>query len=336
MIRNHLKNEERCQIYALLKEGYSKRKVARCLKRSHSTIVREVCRNKGACGYRYKQAHDKARKRRFHACQRPHKMTLPVIKHIICMLQGTQASPVQISGRLKHEGKKTVSHETIYRFLWKDKTQGGRLYQNLRHQGKKYNKRYGKQAGRGMIPGRVDIEHRPEIVEKKLRFGDFELDTIVGAGQQGAIVSIVDRATKFTWLRLVKRRTSELVSQALCESMGRLKGHIHTLTSDNGKEFADHQNIVRRIGGKFYFAKPYHSWERGLNEHTNGLVRQYFRKGTNFCKIAMSDVLRVQHVLNHRPRKALHFKTPAGGCRSSMSQSTKWCFSLLNGPNLKK
>ena len=141
-------------------------------------------------------------------------------------------------------------------------------------------------CGQGL--SRIDIEHRPQIVEAKSRFGDMELDTIVGANHQGAIVSVVDRATKFTWLCLVERGTAQLVSQAIFSCIGGLGKSLHTMTSDNGKEFADHKQVTEKTGGKFYFARPYHSWERGLNEHTNGLVRQYFPKGTNFRKISQA------------------------------------------------
>ena len=150
------------------------------------------------------------------------------------MLEEIQASPVQISGCLNLKGKQTVSHETIYRFIWKNKAQGGDLYKHLRHKAKRYNKRKGKKAGRGVIPGRIDIEHRPQIVEAKSRFGDMELDTIVGANHQGAIVSVVDRATKFTWLCLVERGTAQLVSRAICSCIGGLGKSLHTMTSDNG------------------------------------------------------------------------------------------------------
>lgn len=228
------------------------------------------------------------------------------------MLRDTQASPVQISGRLKALGKTTVSHESIYRMIWKDKAAGGNLYNHLRHRAKKYNKRGGKSAGRGLIPNRVGIEERPKIVEDKERFGDVELDTIVGAGHQGAIMSAVDRASKLTWLKLLERGTAEAVTDAisLCLKSCGKADLINTLTSDNGKEFAYHEEIANLVGGSFYFATPYHSWERGLNEHTNGLVRQYFPKGTNFATLSQDEVLDVQNRLNNRPRKALNFKTP--------------------------
>lgn len=219
--------------------------------------------------------------------------------------------PVQIAGRLlKIQGIK-ISHESIYKLIWHDKQRGGNLYIHLRHKAKKYNKRGAKKAGRGLIPGRVDIDERPHIVNEKLRFGDFELDTIVGANHQGAIVSAVDRATKFAKLILVSQATAEQVTQALKQALSpfKEKNMIHTFTADNGKEFSRHADITKELHGNFFFAKPYHSWERGLNEHTNGLVRQYFPKGTDFTLLTQEQVLEVEYKLNNRPRKCLNFLT---------------------------
>lgn len=308
----HLTYEERCQIYGHIASGKSMRAIGLLLERDHSTIVREVNRNKRGEAYDFKEANDSAIERRFLASSRGVKMTEANISLIKDFLLDTQLSPEQLSGRLKEKHSIHISHETIYKFIWKDKAQGGDLFKNLRHRAKKYNKRKGKLAGRGLIPNRVDISERPAIVEKKERFGDFELDTIVGANHQGAIVSIVDRATKCVFLRLLPNYTAELVKEALCSTLLPLgkKGLVKTLTSDNGKEFAAHEKVVEAIGGDFYFATPYHSWERGLNEHTNGLVRQYFPKKTDFATITHEQVAEVERRLNNRPRKILNFSTP--------------------------
>jgi IS30 family transposase len=310
---SHLTYEQRCQIYAYLKSGFSKRAIGRFLGCCHSTIVREVNRNGGKRGYRIKQAQSTADKRRMSASSAPRKLTSENVHLIRTILFDTQASPRQISGRLEVQYGKRISHETIYKFIWKDKESGGDLYKNLRRRAKKYNKRAGKTAGRGLIPNRVDIDQRPEIVEKKERFGDFELDTIVGANHQGAIVSIVDRASKYTYLNLVAQGTAENIRVAITQKLAlpSQKSLIQTYTADNGKEFAAHEKIVEELGGSFYFAKPYHSWERGLNEHTNGLVRQYFPKGTDFTILTHEAVAEVERKLNNRPREVLNFKTPA-------------------------
>ena len=310
---SHLTYEERCHIYAYLKSGKSKRQISILIGCSHTTINKEIRRNTGKRGYRNDQADKRAINRRAAASSTPKKMALDVIKLVLDFLNDTQASPEQIAGRLSQNHQIDISHETIYKLIWKDKREGGTLYLHLRHRAKKYNKRYGKKAGRGLIPNRKDISDRPAIVERKERVGDLELDTISGAQHQGAIVSSVDRATKVTLLGLIRQNTAEKLENSLCKSHQFLKdnGLILTMTSDNGKEFAGHERIVERLGGDFYFATPYHSWERGLNEHTNGLVRQYFPKGTDFTILTQEQVDEVARKLNSRPRKILNFATPA-------------------------
>lgn len=222
----------------------------------------------------------------------------------------TKWSPVQISGWLKKWGKASISHETLYKYIWKDKQEGGVLYKHLRHQGKKYNKRSKGTAGRGCIPGRVDIDKRPPIVEEKSRLGDWELDTIIGAGHNGVIISMVERRSKLTKLAKVSHKTAEEVGRKLIETLGPIKDFVYTMTADNGKEFAYHQMVGIKLEAGFYFAKPYHSWERGLNEHTNGLIRQYFPKTKSFSDITDKEVKEVETMLNNRPRKVLNFETP--------------------------
>src|SRR5271170_6546202 len=184
------------------------------------------------------------------------------------------------------------------------------LYVQLRHHGKKYNKRKGKTSGRGLIPNRVDIDQRPAIVAEKSRIGDWEADTIIGAGHQGAIMSHVERKSKYTKLAKLPDNSANSVVKASRRILLPLASRVETITYDNGKEFASHAEIVAALGAKSYFAKPYHSWERGLNEHTNGLFRQYFPKGTDFSTLSNADVQRVENKLNSRPRKILGYQTP--------------------------
>lgn len=219
-------------------------------------------------------------------------------------------SPDQISGWLKLNNQGLISHESIYRHIWEEKRKGGKLYLFLRRRGKKYKKRGSKIAGRGCIPNRVDIAERPEVVEKKERLGDWELDTIIGAQHKGVIVSMVDRASKYTMLVLLGNRKSKAVTEALIKRLCPIKKSVLTLTSDNGKEFAKHKDVSFLLGAGFYFAKPYRSWERGLNEHTNGLVRQYFPKKSRFDKLSKKQVAQVEKALNTRPRKVLGYRTP--------------------------
>lgn len=189
-----------------------------------------------------------------------------------------------------------MSHESIYRHVWKDKLNGGNLYKELRHNGKKYNKRGSGKAGRGCIPGRIDISERPAIVEEKSRVGDWEIDTIIGAAHKGAVVSMVERHSKFTLLAQVPWKTAYEVEKALTRKLGDLSDYVLTLTADNGKEFANHLAVSSKLKATVYFARPYHSWERGLNEHTNGLVRQYLPKGQRLDTVTDETVLEIENL----------------------------------------
>jgi IS30 family transposase len=306
---NHLTYDKRCQIYALLRRGYSQKEIAEDLGISQSTISRELRRNRGKKGYRYKQAEETSKERRSKASHRTKKMTPELSVFVEQKIRFKQLSPEQISGSLKNRGIH-ISHETIYKYVWKDKCKGGDLYKNLRHGGKKYNKRSGKNAGRGCIPNRTGIEERPIIVNKKERVGDYEIDTIIGANHKGAIVSIVERKTMFVRLALLERTTADHTTAATISLLAPIKNHVHTLTSDNGKEFAQHQIIAQSLDAQFFFARPYRSCDRGLNENINGLVRQYFPKKTVFSKLAAHDIHNCEFLLNSRPRKSLNYQTP--------------------------
>lgn len=306
---HHLTRDQRCQLYTLKARGDSIRLIANELNVHRSTIYREISRNSGELGYRYEQADRKAKGRRYEASHRSTRMkgkTVSIIREKLKI----QWSPEQISGWLKKWKYRAVSHETIYKYVWYDKRMGGFLYKELRHCGKKYNKRRNEKSGRGYIPGRIDIEKRPEIVEEKNRLGDWELDTIIGSGKKEAIVSMVERASKMTKLKKVSRKTAGEVGEALIEKLGPMKDFVLTLTADNGKEFSDHREVSNTLDTNFYFARPYHAWERGLNEHTNGLVRQYLPRGSNFCEVTDEKIEEIEFLLNNRPRKVLNFSTP--------------------------
>jgi IS30 family transposase len=307
---HHLTYDQRCQIQTLKERGDCINEIAKALKIHRSTIYREITRNSRDGNYEYHQANKKSSDRRYAASSQKTKMTSELIAIIEEKLK-LQWSPEQISGRLKRfHGEKAVSHEMIYRYIWDDKQRGGELYKNLRHNGKKYNKRGSKNAGRGFIPNRIDIDQRPLIVEEKSRIGDWEIDTIIGKNHKGAIVSMVDRHSKFTMLAKVSRKTAYEVEEALITRLSQVQDFVYTITSDNGKEFANHIAISKELEADFYFAHPYHSWERGLNEHTNGLVRQYVPKSTDFDKVSTEDIRKVEDLLNDRPRKVLKFSTP--------------------------
>ena len=307
---SHLSHEHRCQLYALHKRGLSQRAIAADLGVGQSSISRELKRNKGRRGYRLGQATAKAWQRRHKASSKPRKLTKRIKAILERQLRKRQWSPEQISGWLKNEHGIALSHERIYQYIWADKKEGGDLHRCLRRRGKKYNRRGAINAGRGLIPGRVDIAKRPLIVASRKRVGDWEGDTIIGKNHWGAIVSIVERKTLFTLLSKQQDKTASRTTKTIRKVMHPHRKKVHTITFDNGKEFADHQSIAAGLNADVYFATPYHSWERGLNENTNGLVRQYFPKNTDFTKITSRQVRKVQDLLNHRPRKTLGFKTP--------------------------
>lgn len=305
---HHVTREQRSQIYVLKAIPTPQNKIAEMIGVSPSSVCRELKRNTGQRGYRFKQADDMSRKRRSTISKIPKKMNSELIALIEEKLD-LDWSPEQISGRLKRE-ECFISHESIYRHIREDKKCGGDLYKKLRRKGKKYNKRVSGKAGRGCIPNRVDIENRPAVVEEKSRIGDWEGDTIIGAEHQGAILSYVDRSSKFTILSKVANKTAELVLHASVEQFQAHGLPVLTITYDNGKEFSHHEKIAQALNTQCYFAKPYHSWERGLNEHTNGLVRQYLPKKTSFKDVTHEQLQSIADKLNHRPRKCLNYLTP--------------------------
>jgi IS30 family transposase len=306
----HLTQDERCQIYALKKRGFSQGEIAKDIGASQGTVSRELARNKGKRGYRFKQASVFASRRCSAGNRHVTALTPSLIAIVESMLVGEQWRPEQIAGRLSREYGMAVSHASLYSHIWRNKRAGGTLYKHLRQGGKKRNKCNRNHSGRGMIPGRIDIKDRPAIVESKTRLGDWELDSIIGAKHVGSITSMVERKSKLTRLVLQNGPTAKATRKSIVGRLAPLKQHVLTLTSDNGKEFAEHAKISRILGSDFYFATPYHSWERGLNEHTNGLVRQYFPKGLDFATITNINLQRVEDLLNNRPRKRLGYRSP--------------------------
>lgn len=218
-------------------------------------------------------------------------------------------SPEQISGYLAVNGQATVSHECIYQRIYADKRAGGDLHLALRCQ-KAKKRRYGGRGRRGTIPNQVSIDARPAVVEKRARYGDWEGDTVIGANHQQALVTLNERKSRYTLIGKVTRKTALAVSDAMISLLTPFTDCVHTLTTDNGKEFAQHERIAKEIDAKFYFAHPYSSWERGANENMNGVIRQFFPKKMRFEPITEKDVKFAMDSLNHRPRKCLNYKTP--------------------------
>jgi IS30 family transposase len=302
----HLTQDERYQIAILLKAGHKQSDIARIMNRHPSTINRELGRNRGLRGYRPKQAHEFSQAR-MRACENGPRIPEETWSFVDERL-GELWSPEQICGRLAEQGLPAVSHETIYGRIYADKRAGGTLHRALRCQ-KARRKRYGGRERRGTIPNQVSIEQRPAIVDALKRFGDWEADLVIGAGHQQALVTLNERKSRYSLIAHVPFKTAQAVSDAMISLLTPFAACVHTLTTDNGKEFAQHERIASKLGADFYFAHPYASWERGANENMNGLIRQFFPKKMHFKSITMRDIAFAMHRLNHRPRKCLGFKT---------------------------
>lgn len=301
-----LTREQRYQIYALMKEGHNQTQIAANLACHKSTISRELRRNRGLKGYYPYQADELAFDRQ---CEAYRSRIAWETWQLVERLLRQEWSPEQIAGRLKLEKQPTVSHECIYLYVYAEKRRGGTLHQHLRSQ-KKQRKRYSGYIRRGQIPNRTSIDKRPQIVASKGRFGDWEADTIVGARHKGGILSVVERKSKLTRLRKLATKAAAEMKDNSIELLAPLAARVHTITVDNGKEFCDHELIAAGLHARIYFAHPYASWERGLNENTNGLVRQYFPKKYHFARITGKDLQQVEDLLNNRPRKTLGYWTP--------------------------
>ena len=308
MSYKHLSLEERYYLETAKKAGKTITEIANDLGRSQSTISRELNRNTGERGYRHKQATRMAQER--HAIKPKQVKLTEIIKEQIASLLEQDWSPEQIAGRLKIKGEISLHHETIYQYILADKLAGGDLYKYLRHQKKTYRKRYGHPRNRTGIPNRVDIDERPEIANRRGRVGDWEADTIIGKNHKGAIVTLDERKSKLRLAAPLKGKKSKLVTEAMTKLLHPFQQFVQTITFDNGKEFVGHELIAENLSCKTYFAKPYHSWERGQNENANGLLRQYFPKSMELIDIANEAVIEAVHKLNDRPRKCLKFKTP--------------------------
>lgn len=301
-----LTHEQRYQIAALLKAEHDQTEIAMILGRHKSTISREIRRNMGLRGYRPRQAQLLTEQRRL--TKFVPRISDTTWSHVDTLLK-EDWSPEQISLWLKAELAVSISHEWIYQYILQDKAYGGALYHHLRCQ-KQRRKCYGSYSRRGQLIDRVSIDERPIVVDQRSRIGDWELDTIIGKGHQQTIVSLTERKSRYTLIQKVKRKTAQSVSSAIIKLLSPFSKHVITMTSDNGKEFADHKNIADKLNAKFYFAHPYASWERGLNENTNGLIRQYFPKGRDFTTITQKEINQAMDKLNNRPRKCLGIKTP--------------------------
>lgn len=300
--------EERVELYILRKEGFSMIEISEILGRHKSSLYKEIKRNTGLKGYRPNQAEELAQSRTKRS--KDIKWCAEIESYVRKALE-FDYSPEQISNTMKLDDITTVSHERIYQFIYEDMANGGDLYKHLRVRGtKKYKKRYGKHDYRGQIPNRVDIDERPKEIEDRDRLGDWEADLVSGSHHKGFLVTLVDRKSRFTLIGHVERKTSELVSHEIVRLLRKSDMPIETITYDNGREFNGHESVSEALSCKAYFAKPYHSWERGSNENANGLIRQYFPKGSDLRNVLAFDLKHAMDRINNRPRKVLSYRSP--------------------------
>ena len=311
----HLSEGQRYEISALLRAHHTRTEIARIVGVHKSTITRELKRNSymGTRNYYPEYAQRKAdQRRRMRALN--YKKTIPrtVFETARRYIVEEQYSPEQVVGYCRLHGIRMCSHESLYKWIWMDKRRGGTLYMSLRRRGRKYAKRGAINNSRHHIPDAIDISQRPLIVDERCRFGDFEVDTIVGSTHKQHILTVVERKAGLLFMARLKRPTAQETADSLIRLLSPLAraGYVKTITSDNGKQFAGHQKVASNLGAEFYFARPYHSWERGTNENTNGLIRQYIPKKSNFDNYSDEDLLRIQTKLNSRPRKRLGYSTP--------------------------
>jgi len=308
---NHITLEQRIKIEALLKAGHKASFIAKQLSIHRSSIYRELKRNQtktGKYNAAFAQELSEEQKERF---SHNRSFTFSMEKFIREKLSKEQWSPEQIWGYCKENNIDMVSHESIYKFVYQDKNKGGVLYKNLRVASRKYRKRYGSGKNKKcIIKDKVSIDERPECINNKQRVGDWEIDTIVGKGNKGAIVTIAERTTAFVLIAKLNGKNAQELAEAVVKLMMPFKDLVLSITSDNGTEFAMHAHISKKLGALFYFAHPYSSWERGLNEYTNRLIRQYIPKKTNFDEVNHLFINEITMKLNRRPRKKLNYKTP--------------------------
>lgn len=313
----HLTQKERYFIHHMRMAGWSSAKIGRRIGRHRSTIGRELKRNSTPWGhYLDDHAQRKTAARRQAASHRPCTDDAALMAHVERRIE-VRWSPEQIAGRLRTAppadlAGKTISHATIYRWLWASPERSQRFRPYLRVASKKRRKPYGKPSRRGQIPNRVSIDERPEVVADRDRLGDWEGDTVVGKGSSGYVATCVDRASRYLVAKKQHGCSAKETTASLHSSMRRLpRDRRLTLTLDNGREFSGHEKIARLLSLSVYFADPYSSWQRGTNENTNGLLRQYLPKTESFLQLTGWQLERYVNQLNNRPRKCLNYRTPA-------------------------
>lgn len=302
---------ERYAMANMMHRGYSYREIARILGRSVSTISREKRRNATQHDGRYRaeKAHQYAMARR----SRTRKQDQYSLEEweAVAGLVVRKWSPEQIAGRARSMRKRCMSKETIYRYLKRERRAGGQTWRHLRIVSKFGRKRRGSPATRGRLVGKRHISQRPRAVELRVRMGHWEGDTVMGSDMRHCVLTLVERVSGYVIIKKLTARTKEQAAAALKQAIDEVKRKVRTITLDNGTEFHDYDKVEAECAVKFYFATPYHSWERGTNENTNGLIRQYLPKGMCMRHVTQADCDAIAAELNDRPRRRLGFKTPS-------------------------
>ena len=305
----HLSYEERSVIGAFRSQRYSLRAIALHLGRSPSTISREIRRNNQSQDGRYRASHaDSNYNARKKSARRGSNFNSSAWSLVLNLLS-KQFSPEQISGRLKRDSKLNISHETIYSYIWYDKKYGGELYKELRGARKLRRKRHNSKDSRGRLAGKKMIDTRPAEIEKRLKFGHWEIDTVHGKGRK-SIVTLVERATGYVMIGQLDSRTVADLNRRTSTLIKRKSEYVKTITADNGCEFHGYKKLEKKHDLAVYFAYPYHSWQRGTNENTNGLIRQYLPKGCSMENLTQRECNTIANKLNNRPRKRYDYRTP--------------------------
>lgn len=314
---HQLTQGERYTIARMRSRGHSRREIAMCLGRSTSTICRELWRNRSVHDgfYRVDKAQSKAMARR--SKSRKKSQFRPSEWTRIAQQIRRYWSPQQVAGRRRLLSRRPISHETIYRYVRRERLRGGDLWRSLRHMSKIGRKRRGSPATRGILEGKRHISERPPEVELREEIGHCEGDTVMGSDGRHCILTLVERVTGYLAIKKLSARNAEQASAALGRMVIGLRSWIKTITLDNGTEFHGYKNVEDQFGVKFYFATPYRSWERGSNENTNGLIRQYLPKGTCLKDLTQAQCNWIANELNNRPRERLGFRTPAEALRRS-------------------
>jgi len=301
--------DERYRLSALRVQGLSNPQIARAMGRHRSSIWREVRRNAHVDGhYHVLKAiqHANARRRR----SRSHPRFTPEQLNRVWGLIRRCWSPEQAAGALRNSGQLRISHETIYRHIWADLKHGGHLHRYLRCAIKQRRKRYRSYDSRGRLAGKCMIQQRPAFIERRRQLGHWEIDTVLGKGSRHCIVSLVERKSGYLQIAKLRARNVEQTTAGTIELISRYPDRFRTITADNGTEFHGYTTIEKVTGVRFYFATPHHAWERGTNENTNGLIRQYLPKGTSMARLTQQECDAIAKELNTRPRKRHGYKTP--------------------------